>query len=199
MTSEPYRFSLAPGPRWVRLPLDMDASEGWQDEMAGRLLPPEASADLRTDLAQQLVFWLGDCRDRGVPSALALVPDRLATVAAVAELYTYERDPRQPTAEAIEWLRENLTADQEPVKGPPVREAIELPAGPAVRMRAIYTESPDQEGSGVLVERVMHAVLPPQIPDMVLLSTTWAMLALGEELAEQADELARTLSVKAVT
>jgi hypothetical protein len=50
----------------------------------------------------------------------------------------------------------------------------------------------------VLVERVMHAVRPPQIDDLLLLSTTWAMIALGDELAGRADELARTLTVQPV-
>ncbi len=73
---------------------------------------------------------------------------------------------------------------------------VELPAGPAVRLRGIYAGTQDQEGSGTLVERILHAVRPPQISDLLLLSTTWAMLALGDELALRADTLARTLSVE---
>ena len=196
MTWAEYRWRLAPDPRWVRLPLDVPAVSGWQDEAAGRLLPPGAPQDLYGDLAQQLEFWLGDCRQRAVPTALALVPDQLATVAAVAELHTYELDPRDPDAGTIGWLSANLAADQEPATGPAIRERVELPAGPAIRLRGIYAESPDQEGSGMLVERVMHAVRPPQISDLLLLSTTWAMVALGDELAARADELAQTLSVE---
>ena len=196
MTWAEYRWSLAPGPRWVRLPLDVPAADGWQDEAAGRLVPPGTPDDLRADLAQQLEFWLGDCRDRGVPAALALVPEPIARVAALAELHTYAPDPADPEAGTINWLYSNLAADQEPASGPAIRERFELPAGPAVRLRGIYAESPDQEGSGMLVERVMHAVRPPQIGDLLLLSTTWAMLALGDELAARADDLARTLSVE---
>jgi hypothetical protein len=196
---ERYRWSLAPGSRWVRLPLDVPAGDGWQQQAAGRLLAPDAPPDLRAALAELLDFWLGDCRRRGVPTALALVPDEIATVAAVAELRTYTPDPADPSAGTIEWLSSNLAADQKPAVGEAASEVVELPAGPAVRLRGIYAEMRDQEGSGVLVERVMHAVRPPQIDDLLLLSTTWAMIAIGDELADRADELARTLSVESAT
>jgi hypothetical protein len=191
-----YRWRLAPDSRWVRLPLDSPAGGGGQAAAAGRLLDPDSTPDLRADLGQQLDFWLGDCQRRAVPTALALVPDEIATVAALAELHTYAMDANDPSAGTIEWLSSNLAVNQKPAVGEATSEAIELPAGPAVRLRGIYTDPRDQEGSSVLVERVMHAVRPPQIEDLLLLSTTWAMLALGDELAARADELARTLSVQ---
>jgi hypothetical protein len=199
MNRERYRWSLAPGSRWVRLPLDTPAGDGWQDQVAARLLDPDTPPDLRADLAAQLDFWLGDCLRREVPTALALVPEEIPTVAAVAELRTYAPDPADPAAGTIEWLSSNLAADQRPAVGEAASEVVELPAGPAVRLSGIYAEVRDQEGSGLLVERVMHAVRPPQIDDLLLLSTTWAMIALGDELAGCADELARTLSVEPVT
>jgi hypothetical protein len=199
VTWEQYRWSLAPGSRWVRLPLDTPADDGWQEQAAERLLAQDTPPDLRADLAAQLDFWLGDCRRRGVPTALALVPDEIATVAAVAELHRYAPDPADPSAGTIEWLSSNLAADQRPTVGEAASEVVELPAGPAVRLRGIYAEIRDQEGSGMLVERVMHAVRPPQIDDLLLLSTTWAMIALGDELAGRADELARTLTVEQAT
>lgn len=198
MTWADYRWRLVPDPRWVRLPLDAPAESGWQDEAAGRLLPPDTPQDQRADLARQLEFWLGDCQERAVPTAFALVPEQLATVAALAELHTYMTDPGNPEPGTIEWLSHNLAVDQQPATGPAIRERVELPAGPAIRLRAVYAETPDQEGSGMLVERVMHAVRPPQIGDMLLLSTTWAVLALGDELAARADELAETLRVEPV-
>jgi len=196
MTWVDYRWSLAPGSRWVRLPLESPADNGWQEAAAARLLGPDTPADQRADLAQELDFWLGDCRRRAVPTALALVPDEIATVAALAELHSYAMDPKDPSAGTIEWLSSNLAVNQKPAMGEAIPEEIELPAGPAVRLRGLYADLRDQEGSAMLVERVMHAVRPPQIDDLLLLSTTWAMLALGDELAKRADELARTLSVE---
>lgn len=199
MTWVDYRWSLAPGSRWVRLPLDSPADSGWQEAAAARLLGADTPAGLGADLARQLDFWLGDCQQRAVPTALALVPDEIATVAAVAELHSYAMDPNDPSAGTIGWLSSNLAVNQRPAMGEATPEAIELPAGPAVRLRGLYADLHDQEGSAMLVERVMYAVRPPQIDDLLLLSTTWAMLALGDELATRADELARTLSVEPAT
>ncbi len=196
MTSPDYRWRLEPDSRWTVLPLAGPAEGDRQARAAGRLLSPDTPADLRDDLARQLDFWLGDCQRRAVPAALALVPDSLALVAAVAELHTYRLAGTDPAAGTIEWLTSNLAVNQKPAVGRATAEVVELPAGPAVRLRGIYAETQDQEGSGTLVERIMHAVRPPQISDLLLLSTTWAMLALGDELALRADALARTLSVE---
>jgi hypothetical protein len=203
MTWPDYRWRLAPDSRWVALPLAgpaaggwQAAAAGWQAAAAGRLLGPGAPPDLGDGLARQLEFWLTDCQRRRVPAALALVPDDLALVAAVAELHTYRLDETDLSAGSIEWLSSNLAAGQPPATGRATAEVVELPAGPAVRLRGIYTEVQDQEGSGTLVERVLHAVRPPQISDLLLLSTTWAVLALGDELALRADALARTLTVE---
>jgi hypothetical protein len=194
-----YRWRLVPGSRWVRLPLDCPADDDWQAAAAWRLLGQAGPPGPRAGLARQLDFWLGDCRTRAVPTALALVPYEIAQVAALAELHIYTMDANDPSAGTIEWLSSNLAARQRPATGEATSEAIDLPAGPAVRLRGIYADTRDQEGSGVLVERVMHAVRPPQIDDVLLLSTTWAALAIGDVLAMQADELARTLSVEPAT
>lgn len=191
-----YRWSLAPTDRWVQLPRDSHPADGWAQDAANRLLPPDTPLDLRADLAKQLGFWLSDCQRRDSATALALVPERLATVAALAELHTYRMDENDPSAGTTEWLNGNLALDQKPAVGAATPEVIELQAGPAVRLRGIYANQQDQEGSGMLVERIMHAVRPPQIDDLLLLSTSWAMLAYGDELASHADELARTLRVE---
>ena len=197
--SPDYLWRLEPDSRWAALPLAGTPDSNWQARAAGRLLGAGTPPDLRDDLARQLDFWLGDCQRRSVPAALALVPDDLAIVAAVAELHTYRLDEADPSAGTLEWLSSNLAVNQKPVVGRATAEVVELPAGPAVRLRGIYADTLDQEGSGTLVERIMHAVRPPQISDLLLLSTTWAMLALGDELALWADALARTLTVEAVS
>ena len=196
MTLAEYRWRLTPDSRWVALPVDGTADGDWPARAAGRLLSADTPPELRTGLAGQLEFWLTDCQRRAVPAALALVPGDLSVVAAVAELRTYRLDEADPSAGTIEWLSSNLAVSQKPAVGQAAAEVVELPAGPAVRLRGIYAETVDQEGSGTLVERIMHAVRPPQISDLLLLSTTWAVLALGDELALRADALARTLSVE---
>jgi hypothetical protein len=190
-----YQWRLAPDSRWVVLPLSGPAGGDWQAAAAARLLAPPVPPGLRDDLARQLDFWRTDCQRRNVPAALALVPDDLALVLAVAEVHAYRLDEADPPAGTIEWLSSNLAVSQKPAVGRASAEVVELPAGPAVRLRGIYPEARDQEGSGLLVERVLHAVRPPQISDLLLLSTTWAVLALGDELALRADALARTLTV----
>lgn len=191
---EKYQWSLVPGPNQVRLPLDGRPPRGWEKDAASRLLPSGTPKELYHRIAKQLAFFLKDSRKRGSQVSFALVlSERPDTVASLTEMSTYKR-AGQSVEEAAEWLLTNLHSDQdkEAVR-PPVRERVELPAGPAIRMRGTYPES-----RMATVERVVYAILPPQIGEMVELSTTWMLPELSDELASRAEELARSFSVQPV-
>jgi len=72
---------------------------------------------------------------------------------------------------------------------------VDLPSGPAVRVRGKRVEERDPTGQGTLMEGVTHAIRPPGFDGAVVAIMTWTAIQLGDRLAEMADAIAKTIRV----
>ncbi|CAL9542596.1 hypothetical protein SUDANB176_04276 [Streptomyces sp. enrichment culture] len=79
------------------------------------------------------------------------------------------------------------------IVGEPQVSRVELPAGPAVRLQAVY-QSKGVLGFGKrLSESVSYALLVPQTSDVLLATMTWRAMEHSDQLTEVADALMPTL------
>ena len=72
---------------------------------------------------------------------------------------------------------------------------VDLPSGPAVRVRSKRIEEPDPAGQGTLVEGVTYAIRPPGFDSAVVTTMTWTVLHMSDQLAAMADAIAKTVRV----
>jgi hypothetical protein len=72
---------------------------------------------------------------------------------------------------------------------------VELPCGPALRVRSKSLDEPDEQAQGLVMEEVTHAIRPPGQSDAIVATMTWTALEIGDKLAEMADAIARTIRV----
>ncbi|WP_130799047.1 hypothetical protein [Streptomyces otsuchiensis] len=80
---------------------------------------------------------------------------------------------------------------------PPEVATVELPLGPAVRVREVCVDGETPDGRELLVESVTYYVLSPKFPEGVLQFTvSWTSLGLGAGLAATAEEMAAGLVLR---
>jgi hypothetical protein len=88
---------------------------------------------------------------------------------------------------------ENRLRGHKEIMGEPQVSRVELPAGPAVRLQAMY-QSKGLLGFGKrLTEGISYAVLVPGTSDVLLATMTWKAMEHSEQLTEMADTLMPTL------
>ena len=96
---------------------------------------------------------------------------------------------------SVEELLEGAAAATELDVRPRQAAAVELPAGPAVRVRCLRRSGPDDD---LLVDVVEHWVPVPGQQDLLLLRGSTPCLDLGDELAAVFDRIAGTLGFTSV-
>jgi hypothetical protein len=74
-------------------------------------------------------------------------------------------------------------------------QQVELPSGPALRVRRQRAEPGDPTGQSTVMEGVTYAIRPPGITDAIVVTMTWAALAYGDRLATMADAIAQSVQV----
>ena len=110
------------------------------------------------------------------------------------DLKVYRPDRENPviTLDVLEDIYATPTAN---TVGDVLRERVQLPSGPAIRVRATKLEEPDPTGHGTLLEGVTFAIRPPGFEGAIVASMSWTVLHLGDKLAEMADAIVRTIRV----
>ena len=75
-------------------------------------------------------------------------------------------------------------------------DVVELPVGPAVRVHAIADQPGEGEGAGsVVVEGLDHFIPVPGGNDVLLVSCTTPMVALGDALLPTFDAIAASVTI----
>ena len=194
------RIGLSYPPGWVQLPVGTSKKlEGdkdlalWADRTAREMLPgslPEAASDR----ARQLVHLTLGCRARRDRSGLAFYPKDADGMVAMLDVKSYAPDRENPVV-TLDLLEEIYAAHSVDTVGDIETARVELPSGPAVRVRGKRVEERDPTGQGTLMEGVTHAIRPPGFDGAVVAIMTWTAIQLGDRLAEMADAIAKTIRV----
>ena len=194
------RIGLSYPPGWVQLPVGASKQlEGdkdlalWADRTAREMLPgapPEAT----DDRARQLVHLTVSCRARKDRSGLAFYPKNADGMIALLDVKSYAPDRENPVV-TLGLLEEIYAVRPTDAVGDVESARVDLPSGPAIRVRSRRVEERDPAGQGTLMEGVTHAIRPPGFDGAVVATMTWTALQLGDKLAAMADAIAKTIRV----
>jgi hypothetical protein len=207
-----YRMNIAvpPGDGWVWLPAEQPGRSGllsalrgkdngknaasdleWATVTASGLLGPQAGSELLKECAGTLAGLAAGARERGVKVACAWIRDSLWPAAQI-NVSTIHVSRGQP-ALTLDTLEERFARRDD--DGTAVLEVsrVELPAGPAVRLRREW-----HGGGGTpsdTVVSVTYACRPPRIKDAVVYMMYWVLVDDDPLFTEIADSLAATLRI----
>ena len=180
-----------PDDGWIWLPAPEDDIAAWgQATCAGLYVTGPAELEL----ADQLRSFALQLQKRTPDTGALWIPDPAYGV--LATLIT----DRSRISGTPEELAAEYRAAADPGLAPPHVSLVDLPAGPAVRVRRLETAA-NGLGAEQLIETVTHLVLPPgvvdvdDVPTAIELVLTWTLLQEGDEFAEMADEAAALLRV----
>jgi hypothetical protein len=170
------------------------ALESWAGQHARTILGQDAPEDRVQQRADELVRLTVGSRARHAMYGLAFYPPGTPGLVAILDAKRVVPDREFPEL-TFGALRE-LYAERTPrTVGDVETSEVELPSGPALRVRSKSLDEPDEQDQGLVMERVIHAIRPPYQPDVVVATMTWTALELGNKLAEMADAIAQTIRV----
>lgn len=193
-------FGFEPGfpdDEWIPMPLPEEDVPTWAAQMCDAW---EVPSELRATYLEQLAWHAERFRELDVARGAVWLPDVEAGFVATWSLDFGSWEDQQ-VVEIDEVVDVVHRRPRDRAMAEPVVEVVDLPVGPAVRVRE-YAASPD-EGDATLTETVTHVVVPKDVRDdqgrQVVLTqvVTWTEVAHGDELAAMADEIAELLVVRA--
>jgi hypothetical protein len=191
----PFSYTVdVPDDEWIPMPAPDEELDGWARRMCQIWEVPE---HLLEDYANDLTLNAEEYRRLDAQGGALWVPDLEAGVVATWTL-TYGNWDDQPTVGLDEVERAVRERPRARELAEPTVERVELPAGPAVRIREYAADAGDH---GPLSESVTHVVVPTGIHDdhgrqMVFTEAlVWTDVTHGDELAGIADQCAALLTV----
>ena len=191
---------LAYPPGWIQLPVGLSKKlerdkdlDTWAANTAREMLAG-APTDHVSERARQLTHLTVSCRARTDGSGLAFYPASAEGLVAMLDVKSYGPDRENPviTLDVLEEIYGKASPD---TVGDIETSKIDLPSGPAVRVRSKRIEEPDPAGQGTLVEGVTYAIRPPGFDSAVVTTMTWTVLHMSDQLAAMADAIAKTVRV----
>jgi hypothetical protein len=194
------KIALSYPPGWVQLPvrpgkkLERDKElDAWADSAARKMLggaPSEQVSRRVRDLAELTI----SCRARKDRYGFAFYPPGAQSLVAMLDVNSLASDRENPviTLDLLEQIYATVSPD---TVGDVDTARVDLPSGPAVRVRSRRVEERDPAGQGTLTEGVIHAIRPPGFDGAVVATMTWTALQLGDKLAAMADAIAKTIRV----
>jgi hypothetical protein len=193
------RMAYPPG--WLQLPVADSAKiehdrklEAWAEEKAREMLGPESPRDDVVDRMNQLAELTVTCRARKDRYGFAFYPDRGEGLAAILDVQ--ELTPsREHGAITFDLLEKTYAKHTREIVGDIASTRVDLPSGPALRVRRKQIEEPDAQGQGPLTESVTYAIHPTGLTNAVVMIMTWMSLQAGDEFAEMGDAIAQTIRV----
>lgn len=180
-----------PDDGWIWLPAPEDDIAAWAQAACAGLF---VTGPAEVELADQLRSFARRLRERNPDTGALWIPDPAYGV--LATLVT----DRIAVSASPEELAAEYRAAADPGLASPQVAVVELPAGPAVRVRRLESVA-NGLGAEQLIETVSYLVLPPGIvdaaeaPTAIELVLTWTLLQEGDEFAELADEAAGLLRI----
>lgn len=194
-------IQMAYPPGWVQLPVadststrrdrELDAwAAGKAREMLGQNAPAEDVSQRARDLAELTVA----CRIRRDRYGVAYYPPGQPGLIAMLDVkeLSPSREHGQISFGLLHQIYAQPTAD---TVGDIESSEVDLPAGPALRVRRKQVEEPDPAGQGTLTESVTYAIHPSGLADAAVMTMSWTSAHVGDELAEMADAIARTIRI----
>jgi hypothetical protein len=106
------------------------------------------------------------------------------------ERYVPSRTYLEMSLEVLEGIFGRQSAD---TVGEVASSRADLPNGPAIWVRGKRVEEPDPSGLGAISEELTYAICPPALTDALALTMSWTAFQFGDELAEMAVAIARTI------
>lgn len=189
-------FELAPHDLFVPLDLELEGAE--LRAAAARLVDqraavqPEVGRHRRAWVRHVVRAW-EDARAQHALAAYTMVyeADGLP-VEAILLAFGSEREHPDDVDAEIRSLESALAVMREGDTDERHVSVVELPAGPAVRVRVLAEDSPGERRS-LLIDGVSYWVPVPGEPDILLLSVSTPVLVLADTLADIADDIAQAL------
>ncbi|WP_406443244.1 hypothetical protein OHB14_30180 [Streptomyces sp. NBC_01613] len=190
------QYGISCPPDWVRLPLDSSDEIGsWAKNTTAELRERSQAAGYELDqraVRKDLRSRVDDSRSREPFYAFALYPDGFDTALAVLELDLIHPDATVPQL-TLDWLADAFSTQD---FGLPKTTRIELPVGPAVRIRQNFAaDGPAPGGPGVLLETLTYGILPTGTESALMLLLSWTTPGLEEAMEDAADSIVQTLTV----
>ncbi|WP_165984757.1 hypothetical protein [Streptomyces sp. YIM 98790] len=185
-------------PEWVQLVVsDPEGAERAAQQIADR--GGEEDPQYAEAVYPELRTVQERAAERGAAPVAVYVPDvRPAApplVPATAFMMLQEPPEAGRTLDALSALAREPRGYR--LQEPEVR-TVELPLGPACRVRELAYDGETADGREVLVEYLTHHVLSPVFPEGVVeFTVSWTPLALGPAMLETADEMAAGLTLSA--
>lgn len=194
-----FRVELSHPPGWVRLPLlecpvghrsELDA---WTTSMAQRILAKRRGRAVRR-VALDLARLTQDSWARQVRLGYAYYPPGSRRLLAQLRLEAFKPDRGNPviSLDLIERVYRERYAD---ALNTAAKRRIDLPCGPAIRIRSMHVAEAGEWEAANLIEEVTHLVCPSEFNIAIIATISWQMLSLGDKLAAMADAIARTIVV----
>jgi hypothetical protein len=183
---------------WVPLPLEpSDDVRNWAKRTEAELHERGKAAGYELNkrtLRRDLRNRADDSRGRYPFYAFAFYPDGFDSALAVLEVDLIHPDATVPHL-TLDWLSKTFSAQD---FGPPEIDHMDLPLGPAVRIRQNFAPGRFSLGwqPGILLETVTYGILPTGAESAVLLLMSWSVPGVSEELEDAADSIVRTLTVE---
>jgi hypothetical protein len=130
------------------------------------------------------------CRERGVKLACVWIPDEVRAPVAHVAVSTIHTS-HQHTVLTLDML-EGWVAKRDAATAELEVSRVEVPAGPAVRLRREWRggDSPSET-----VVSVTYVCRPPEIKDAIVYTMYWVLVDDDPLLTETADSLAATLRI----
>ncbi len=196
-------IDLAYPPGWVQLPVGISKKlekdkelDAWAAATARQMLAG-ASAEQVSERARQLAYLTVSCRARRDRTGLAFYPPSADGLVAMLDVKSFGPDRENPVI-TLDLLEEIYAKESADTVGGIETSKVDLPSGPAVRVRGKRIEEPDPAGQGTLTEGVIYAIRPPGFDSAVVTTMTWTALQIGDRLADMADAIAKTIRVTAI-
>lgn len=195
------RIEVSHPPGWMQLPLlgsGVHQGRGlnaWATSMAQQILAKNRGRPVR-QMARDLARLTTDCRTRRVQLGYVFYPIGIGRRLAQLDFEVFAPDPENPVI-TLDLLESIYGCVDEDPCGAATSSRVNLPCGPAVRIRAARAQEA-RLGHATLTEHVTYAIRPAGFTHAIVATMTWETLSLGDKLAEMADGIARTIVITQV-
>ncbi|MBV9794663.1 MAG: hypothetical protein JO016_12065 [Actinobacteria bacterium] len=205
MSKKPsYEFTFSIQRGWVRLPVRDNPGkfardrkvEAWAAGQARSMLGDSAEPERLNERAQQLTRATYGARARDALHGLVFytepdAPGPLAFLDVLRLVPDQQVYPELTTGV----LRELFAQPSAGTLGDIDEQQVDLPGGPALRVRRQRAEPSDPTGQSTVMEGVTYAIRPPGLDDAIVVTMTWAALQYGDRLAAMAEAIARSVRI----
>ncbi|MFI9461744.1 hypothetical protein [Streptomyces xiamenensis] len=185
---------------WFQVPVEPGADlDSWAVEHAQRIVREAATADpevARTfkgtvkGIAKELRGRAEGFQNRYLTAAFFCIPPGLASTDVSLELMIIHPGEGDPDP-SLEWFTEACVTRE---LGEPDTRDVDLPFGPAVRIRQNYLGGKKNWfGGRPVLNSLIYGVRPPGQTDLVSVTALWQDVAIGDVIEEWTDEMLRTL------